>query len=943
MTYDANGNVATRTDFNNRQTRYAFDLTRNLETSRTEAYGTAKARTITTAWHSTFRLPTSITETNRTTSFTYDSSGNVLTKTITDTSVTPNVSRTWTYTYNSFGQVLTADGPRTDVSDVTTYTYYSTGATCTATVTGASTSGCRGQLNTITNALSQVTTFNEYNAGGQALKITDPNSVVATLAYDSRQRLTSRQVGSETTAFTYWPTGLLKKVTLPDSSYVQYTYDNAHRLTRIDDQAGNYIVYTLDAMGNRTAESTYDPTSFLARTHTRVINSLNQLWKEVNAAGTSAVTTVFGYDANGNQTTINAPLSRNTTNAYDELNRLKQITDPATGITQFGYDANDNLSSVTDPRGKVTSYQYTGFGDLKQQTSPDTGTTVNTYDSGGNLATSTDARSAVATYSYDALNRVTQVAYGDQTISYGYDSGTSGVGRLTSASDANHSLNWTYDGQGRVTGKSQTVGTVTKSVSYGYTNGNLTSLTTPSGQSVVYSYNSNHQVTGVTVNGTTVLSSVLYDPFGPIRGWTWGNATQAVRTYDTDGKITQVDSSGLKTYGYDDAFRITGITDSSDSTLSWTLGYDALDRLTSGSKTGLSQSFTYDANGNRLTQGGTASSTYTVSSTSNRLSSVSGALTRTYGYDAAGNSTSYASLSFAYNNAGRMKSSSTGGVTTSYLYNALGQRVRKSGGGAGTVLYSYDEAGHLLGEYDSAGNLIEETVWLGDIPVATLRPGSPVAIDYVHTDHLNTPRKITRPSDDAVLWRWDSDPFGTTAPNENPQGLGTFSYGLRFPGQYFDVESGLSYNYFRDYDPQIGRYVESDPIGLGGGVNTYGYAQALPTLRVDPTGASDVDPTQTCYDGMRCYGKQDDPNYPGAPGKPKKPKAPDKEFCAIHSLEPQGCNACCAEGGRVFGPNWQTQCAAECVWKYVGCTKPIDSRESPVVASLSISQRVRNR
>jgi RHS repeat-associated protein len=183
-----------------------------------------------------------------------------------------------------------------------------------------------------------------------------------------------------------------------------------------------------------------------------------------------------------------------------------------------------------------------------------------------------------------------------------------------------------------------------------------------------------------------------------------------------------------------------------------------------------------------------------------------------------------------------MKSSSTGAVTTSYLYNALGQRVRKSGGGAGTVLYAYDEAGHLLGEYDSAGNLIQETVWLGDIPVATLRPGSPVAIDYVHTDHLNTPRKVTRPSDDAVLWRWDSDPFGATAPNENPQGLGTFSYNLRYPGQYFDVESGLSYNYFRDYDPAIGRYVESDPVGLAGGINTYAYVDGDPIDFLDRFG-----------------------------------------------------------------------------------------------------------
>jgi hypothetical protein len=90
--------------------------------------------------------------------------------------------------------------------------------------------------------------------------------------------------------------------------------------------------------------------------------------------------------------------------------------------------------------------------------------------------------------------------------------------------------------------------------------------------------------------------------------------------------------------------------------------------------------------------------------------------------------------------------------------------VKISGGAAGMVLYAYDEAGHLLGEYDGTGTLIEETVWLGDIPVATLRPnGATVAIYYVHSDPLNTPRQITRPSDNVPMWTWNSDPFGTDA------------------------------------------------------------------------------------------------------------------------------------------------------------------------------------
>jgi RHS repeat-associated protein len=177
-------------------------------------------------------------------------------------------------------------------------------------------------------------------------------------------------------------------------------------------------------------------------------------------------------------------------------------------------------------------------------------------------------------------------------------------------------------------------------------------------------------------------------------------------------------------------------------------------------------------------------------------------------------------------------------TNTTYLYNALGQRVKKSGSGITTTHYLYDEAGHLLGEYNGSGSLIQETLWLGDIPVATLRPKSGGGVDlfYVHTDHLNTPRKVTRPSDNAIRWRWDPDPFGTGAPNQNPQGLGTFVYHLRLPGQYFDTETALHYNYFRNYDPQIGRYLESDPIGLHGGINTFGYANQNPLTFVDPDG-----------------------------------------------------------------------------------------------------------
>jgi RHS repeat-associated protein len=140
----------------------------------------------------------------------------------------------------------------------------------------------------------------------------------------------------------------------------------------------------------------------------------------------------------------------------------------------------------------------------------------------------------------------------------------------------------------------------------------------------------------------------------------------------------------------------------------------------------------------------------------------------------------------------------------------------------------------------NAGALIQETVWLGELPVATLRPnGSGISLYYVHADQLGTPRIVSRPSDNTVMWRWDSDPFGTTLPNQNPQAQGAFVYNLRLPGNYYQSETGLNYNYFRDYDPSAGRYLESDPIGLRGGVDTYAYVEGNPISNTDPLGLDD--------------------------------------------------------------------------------------------------------
>lgn len=157
---------------------------------------------------------------------------------------------------------------------------------------------------------------------------------------------------------------------------------------------------------------------------------------------------------------------------------------------------------------------------------------------------------------------------------------------------------------------------------------------------------------------------------------------------------------------------------------------------------------------------------------------------------------------------------------------------------SGTVSYVYDQAGHLLGEYDGSGNLIQETAWLGNSPVATLRPnGSSIAIYYVVTDQLDTLREVIRPSDNAIMWSWFTGPFGTEAPNANSQGAGVFTYDLRFPGQIGGAWGSTYQNNFRDYDSAVGRYVESDRIGLhGGSYATYEYAKSAPISAIDSLG-----------------------------------------------------------------------------------------------------------
>ncbi|QJR13340.1 RHS repeat domain-containing protein [Usitatibacter palustris] len=814
-TFDGNGNPTSRTDRAGNVTNYVYDATRNLETSRTEGFGTAVARTITTTWHATHRLPATITEpsgvagVNLVTEFTHDASGNVLKKKLTAGALT----REWNYTYNAYGQVLTIDGPRTDVSDITTFTYFAASDTCVS---------CRGQIATATNAIGHVTSY-VYNNDSRPSQITDSNGLVTTLAYTSRGWLESRTVGADVTQYTYDGNGNLIRVTLPDASWTSYAYDEANGLVEIADRAGNRIEYELDVYGNRVREKTFDPQSVLRGTLQRLYDAANRLHKEVGASGQ---TTEYIYNSNGLATTITDPNFNSTLNLYDAHSRLSWSRDPLQKYTNYTYDAKDHLKSVQDPKGLTTSYTYDGLGNLTQLASPDTGTTNYTPDSAGNVATQTDARSVTTSYVYDALNRVTAANVTDGTVTYEYDNLTTGgayaKGRLTKVTDPSGSTAWTYDIQGRITAKTQTV-TATPTnksfaVGYAFASARPATMTYPSGRVVTYAYDVQGRVTGLTIDGSTILSGALYAPFGPAIKWSWGNAQAYERELDLDGRVASV-TLGPSTGIYAD--------------MNQTFAYDVLSRLNAANlAAGQTQSYTYDFNGNRTNATvNAASTTYTYPGTSHKLSSLSGATTRSFTYDNAGNLTSSAGVTYVYDGRGRMKSAGS----TAYLVNGLGQRVKKVSGA--DLFFVYDESGRLIGEYNASGAPIQEIVWFGDLPVAVLKPnGGTFDIYYVWADHLGSPRLISDTAN-GIRWEWaQADPFGSNAANENPTGLGAFNFNLRFPGQYYDVETGNHYNYFRDYDPRIGRYAQSDPIGLRGGPSTYAYVDGNALAVVDPFG-----------------------------------------------------------------------------------------------------------
>lgn len=901
-TYDANSRPATYTDFNGNVLSYTFD-SNGLQTQQIDAKGSADQRTVDTTWNTTLRVPLirTIKDASGTIvqkqGWTYNATGQVTAQCLIDpvkapsytcaaTGTAPSGVRRTTMTYCTtvsttcplLGLLLKVDGPRSDVTDTLTYAWYQQ-----LDESGCSTLGgaCHhpGDLKTATDGAGLVTTYVSYDKAGRPTRIKAPNGVLTDFTYTPRGWVATTTVralaagtpssSDATTTINYNPDGTVHSVTDPDNVATTYTYDAAHRLTDVTDGSGRRYHYTLDPAGNRIKEQVITAAGTVVKSTSKAFNTLGQLTSITDGLNRAVFSAAYSdsYDGNGNLVHSADGLGIQRQQVFDGLDRLVstlrnyQGTDAATKNSQSvtSFDALDRVSGFSDPDGLNTTYDIDALNNVSATHSPDTGLTGRTYDVAGNPVTVTDATNNSRAMTYDADNRPLSVTFADTSlnIQYKFDeadtttgcTGSFGKGHLTRVIEGNGGITWCYDAFGRVIKKSQTLGTTTRTTNYTWTRaGRLASLTTPNGTLVAYTRDTIGNVTSIKAtpkNGvaTTVVSSIVYKSFGPVASLKLGSGQTVTYTYDLTGAVTDVVGGPFALHLKRDAMgNITAIGNAAGvATPSETYSYDPLYRLT-GVKTPTGtaiEAYSYNRTGDRLTKAapGILTGAYNYASGTHHLTGV-GTTTRVV--DARGNTTSDVLASgtygYGYNQRNRMTVVQNGGVTVgTYVLNALGQRIQKAASGV-TTAFDYTEDSQLTGE--ASGTATRDYIWLGGIPVALVDGnGTTSTVSYVISDGLGTPRAVVDATG-ATKWQWAyaSNPFGENVPTS---GNG-YVLNLRYAGQYFDAESGLVHNGFRDYEAATGRYLQSDPVGLAAGASTYGYANGSPMRRTDAAGLQSV-------------------------------------------------------------------------------------------------------
>jgi len=809
-----------QTDENGKVTEYEYDDAGYL-TRKIEAVGTAFER---------------VTE------YTYDADGNLLTtKRLADANTAEALT---VMTYDLSGNLTSITDPEGGVTRFTGH-------------------DAMGNVLTKEDARGKEWTY-EYDAAGRLESVTDPilNAVepyrnVTRFYYDEAGNQI-RQVNSQgkETLYDYDENNNLKLVTDPAGNQAAFEYDADNKLIRQVDAEGKEIRYeydldgrllkTIDGNGNEIAMEYGDangsgcsscsggasnqPSRITYPTFAKEFvydkRGRKTIEKDVLSDAQTYLTD-FDYDPAGNLVARTDKEQKLTAYDYDDLNRLNQVTDALSQETKYTYDNRDNLMALTDAENNITWFEYDRNNRLVKEIRPDGQQTENDYDDAGNLIENIDAKNQKTEYSYDDAGRLTQIRYfaasdhdnAVKTVFFIYDR----AGNLTGYDDGTTSAAYTYDDLYRKLSETVNYGPFEQTNSYTYyKNGLKKTFTGPDGVTYAYTYD-NNQLTGVNIPGAGYITYSAYS---------WNRPKEIIlpggskREYDYD-PLMRVKSIAAKDpgqnillnyqYNYD---KMDNITNSLTEHGQYDYGYDDLYRLTNADNpVQADEGFSYDAVGNRLTAEGVADDwSY---NDNNELQGYGGI---SFEYDDNGNMIKKTDAgqvtNYIYNVEDRLErvEDGTGSLIATYYYDPFGRRLWKEVAGVKTYFVYADEG--LVAEVDASGNVTKSygyrpnSTWTTD-PLFMKVGGQ---YYFYHNDHLGTPQKMTA-TNGKVVWSAKYSSFGEATVNPNS----SITNPLRFPGQYYDEETGLQYNYHRYYDTETGRYLRTDPIGLDGGINFFAY------------------------------------------------------------------------------------------------------------------------
>lgn len=665
-----------------------------------------------------------------------------------------------------------------------------------------------GRMHTKTDALGVVTTYDYDPAGNLTRRTTsDPASgrtVITAYSYDPdgkqlSRRTTADGIVSETTS-TYDENGKLASQTGANGNTTTYTYDDADQLVSVTDSQ-NQTGYTYTSKGQ--LETTTLPTGAVMKA---VYNAFGQKVQAIADEQGLALTTAYTYDHNGNLKALTDANLTTSASTYDALNRLTTVEDALGHTTTYRYDLNGNLRFLTDAKEQTTEFVYDALNRLTKEIRPLGETTTYEYDAAGNLVARVDAKGQRTEYDYDpATNQLTDIRYFDVSgaqsslCTFSYDTS----GRLTSYDDGTTSAAYTYDDLGRKLNDTVNYGAFSKTFRYTYSaNGQKQSFTMPDGTTYSYTYTDNNGLEDIRIPGVGAIEYPSYTLNRP-DNMTFPGGSQSY-TYDAVMRLENINApdAGLN-YGYT-YDNVSNILTKSTEHGNYGYGYDDVYRLTTADHPTLDdEAYTYDNVGNRETASGV---TGTIAHNANNELTLYGEIE--YDYDANGNlvrkSLGSVAVNYSYNVANRLirvEDDLSGLVIVEYGYDPFGRRLWKAVNGARTYFLYADEG--LVAEYDASGNELKsygynpDSTW-GTNPLWLKQNG---AYYWYQNDHLGTPHTLID-SNGTVVWEARYNAFGNADIL-----VETVENNLRFPGQYYDAETGLHYNFHRYYDPMTGRSI----------------------------------------------------------------------------------------------------------------------------------------